>query len=254
MYRFSLCHGLPLPPTTTFSLSGPHRRIAWGPADAAALFEPGAFQMKRLFATAIPALLVLTLASVGHAQLAVGVRAGLSYSSLGGDVKTDSKTGFMAGAFAGIGISGNWGIQPEISYVQKGAKIEGIDPGTAETQTITTKLDYIELQLPVDVDLPVESESVNPRLYAGPTFGIALSCKVESDAPEDQPVDCKDDVKSTDYGLVFGIGVELGSGPGAFVADLRYDMGLANINDAGSDPTTSKNRGIQILIGYRRGI
>ncbi len=210
--------------------------------------------MKRLIATATPALLVLMLANVGHAQLSVGVRGGLNFSKLTGDIRTDSRTGFMAAAFAGIGISGNWGIQPEISYVQKGAKIEGIDPGTAETQTITTKLDYIELQLPVDVDLPVENESITPRLYAGPTIGLALSCKVESDTSNDPAVDCKEDVKTYDFGLVLGVGVELGSGPGAFIADLRYLVGFANINDAGEDPTTSKNRGIQILVGYRRNI
>jgi hypothetical protein len=216
--------------------------------------ERRALDMKRLIAIATPALLVLMLANIGHAQLAVGVRAGLSYANLGGDVKTDSKTGFMAGAFAGIGISGNFFLQPEVYYAQKGAKIEGFDLATGSPITTETSLDYIELQVPVGIDLSIENETVNPRAYAGPTLGFALRCEVVTDPSDDPPVDCKDSVKSYDFGIVFGIGVEFGSGPGAFVADLRYDLGLANINDAERETVSNKNRAIQILIGYRRGI
>jgi hypothetical protein len=50
---------------------------------------------------------------------------------------------------------------------------------------------------------------------------------------------------------VFGVGVELGSGPGAFLADLRYDYGIADINDTG-DNISKKNRSIQLSFGYRR--
>jgi hypothetical protein len=108
----------------------------------------------------------------------------------------------------------------------------------------------VELLLPVGIDLAVESESVQPRLYAGPALGFALSCEVKSDTG-DPPSDCKDNIKSSDFGLVFGVGVELGSGPGAFLADLRYDYGIADINDTGDD-ISNKNRSIQLLIGYRR--
>jgi hypothetical protein len=104
--------------------------------------------------------------------------------------------------------------------------------------------------LPIGINLAVESESAQPRLYAGPTLGFALSCEVKPDTDE-PPSDCKDNIKSTDFGLVFGIGVELGSGPGAFLADLRYDYGIADINDT-EDDITNRNRSLQLLIGYRR--
>jgi hypothetical protein len=202
--------------------------------------------MPRLIRFATPVLLVLLLSSAVQGQVSVG----LSYSELAGEIKTDSKTGFMAGVFFGIGIAGSWGIMPEVSYVQKGAKVEGSDVATGEPLSVTTDIDYVELLLPVGIDLAVESESVQPRLYAGPALGFALSCEVTSDAG-DPPSDCKDNIKSSDFGLVFGFGVELGSGPGAFLADLRYDYGIADINDTG-DNISNKNRSIQLLIGYRR--
>jgi hypothetical protein len=207
--------------------------------------------MPRLIRLATPAALALLIASAAQAQMSVGVRGGLSYAELAGDqINTDPKTGFMAGAYVGIQISGNWVVMPEASYVQKGAKVEGSDVATGEPLTVTTDIDYVELLVPVGINLAVESESVQPRLYAGPTLGFALRCKVKPDTGE-PPSDCKDNIKSSDLGLVFGVGVELGSGPGAFLVDLRYDYGIADINDTGDD-ISNKNRSIQLLIGYRR--
>lgn len=207
--------------------------------------------MQKLFGLTLPALLLLLLSSAAQAQVSVGVRGGLSYSELvGAEINTDSKTGFMAGAYVGIQISGAWVVQPEVSYIQKGAKVQGSDIITGEPLSVTTDIDYVELLLPVGIILAVESESVQPRLYAGPALGLALSCEVKPDT-EEPPSDCKDSIKSSDFGLVFGIGIELGSGPGAFLADLRYDYGIADINDT-EDNITNKNRSIQLLIGYRR--
>lgn len=207
--------------------------------------------MPRLIRLATPAALALLIASTAQAQMSVGLRGGLSYAELAGDqISTDPKTGFVAGAYVGIKISGNWVVMPEASYVQKGAKVEGFEEATGEPLTVTTDIDYVELLVPVGINLAVESESVQPRLYAGPTLGFALRCKIDPDTGE-TPSDCKDSVKSTDFGLVFGIGVELGSGPGAFLADLRYDYGIADINDT-EDDITNSNRSLQLLVGYRR--
>ena len=175
----------------------------------------------------------------------------MSLSESSGDVSTDLRTGCLVGAFVGLGIAGNSGIQPEISYVQKGASRKAVDPGTFETLTETTKLDYIELQVPVDIDIQIENRDITPRLYAGPTFGLALSCEVETEGAAGPPVDCKDNVKSYDLGLLVGLGVQLGAGPGAIVADLRYDLGILNVNEGSA---TQRNRSIQVLLGYQRDI
>lgn len=210
--------------------------------------------MRKLFSISTAASLLMMLTNIGHAQLAVGVRGGLNISKLAGDVITESKVGLIAGAFVGIGLSGNWGMQPELSYVQKGTKRE-VQGGEL---TGTTKLDYLELQVPINVDLPVKSERFNPRLQAGPTFAAALSCKVEETGPSDtESEDCMDDIESYDIGIVLGFGLDIGSGPGAFIADIRYNIGLTNINDAvdeegNPEPFALKNRSTQLLVGYRR--
>lgn len=206
--------------------------------------------MRRLIRIVSLAPLVLPVFSPVHAQVSVGVHGGISYSEMAGGVKTDSKTGFLAGAFVGIGIVGNWGVKPEVAYIQKGFKVEGTDVSTGQPLTLSTDMDYLEFLVPVGLDLAVEGEGVKPRLYAGPSLGLALSCEVKPDTDE-PPQDCKDSFKSSDFGIVFGIGVELGSGPGAFLADLRYDYGITDLNDTGDD-ISNKNRSIQLLVGYRR--
>ncbi len=57
---------------------------------------------------------------------------------------------------------------------------------------------------------------------------------------------------STDYGILFGGGIDIPAGPGAITFDVLYNLGLGDI--AKEDPTDPKvkvtNRNIQVLAGY----
>lgn len=213
--------------------------------------------MKKLVGAVTLAVLSAVTLQPAAAQISLGVRGGVGFSQLAGEVQTNSRTRFVAGAFAGFGIAANYGLQPELDYAQKGAKTESeiVDPrGGLITLKQTTSLDYLELLVPAYVTIKVTNERVKPRIYAGPTFGLVLNCKVNVDRSVGEPLptaDCKDDVKSIDFGLVFGFGLALGAGPGKFAADLRYDLGLSNVSDLADDPS-KKNRSLQILVGYVR--
>ncbi len=90
-----------------------------------------------------------------------------------------------------------------------------------------------------------------PYIMAGPTIGFNLSAKQKitlgSDSDEE---DIKDDISSTDFGLGFGGGVNFHTGNNSIFVEVRYNIGLTNINDDSDDPDTEiKTKGIKIFAG-----
>ncbi len=227
--------------------------------------------MKRLITLTFVALLVTTTANRVSAQTSVGLRAGLDIARLGPEVDTDSKTGLLFGVFVGRDFGERLGIQVELDYSQKGAVTEflilDVGGGEATVGDQVIRLDYIELQVPIVYIIPMENKKVKPRIYAGPTLAFEVSCETEFEEPSGNSVafGCEDEIdvgfgpepaftrtKTLDFGIVLGVGVELGEGAGVFTADIRLDTGLTNINEF--SPPLIKNRALQLLIGYLRRI
>ncbi len=75
---------------------------------------------------------------------------------------------------------------------------------------------------------------------AGPQIGYLLSAK-------DEGRDVKDNFKTIDYGLTFGVGYKLENGLN-FTA--RYNAGLSNINDVAGSKDKFRNGVAQLSIGY----
>jgi len=190
----------------------------------------------------IALIVAFTLVAVGAAQAGpatFGLKGGLSLAKITGDNTDDLKTrtGFLVGGFAALPMGESMSIQPEVYYAQKGAKFD--DAGTE----VKVKLDYIDI--PVLFKYTVAGESARPYFLVGPSIGFLTSAKFSA---EGQSADVKDFVTSTDFGLVFGLGVAMQQ----FLIEARYDLGLTNLNDGISDnPDDSvKNSVIAIQIGY----
>jgi hypothetical protein len=165
-----------------------------------------------------------------------GVKVGMSMSTITGDNTTDaaSKIGLAGGGFVNIGI-GTLSIQPELLYVQKGAQ----DKNNSKFKYM---LDYIEI--PVLLKASFGTTSTKPSIFVGPAIGILMTSKF-TDGTTD--VDNKDNTNSMDLGLVVGAGVDISK----ITVDLRYELGLSNINKApagytGTMPTT--NNGAMLLM------
>ena len=84
-----------------------------------------------------------------------------------------------------------------------------------------------------------------PSLFAGPAVAFRTSCKLNAEAgsasvSDDCPADT---ISSTDWSLIFGLGLEYSR----FVFQARYDLGLANVSQGGGD---IKNGGWGITLGY----
>jgi hypothetical protein len=180
-----------------------------------------------------------------------GVKLGLNLAKFTGSDAKDVKmrTGLAFGGFITYSINDLFAIQPEVYYAMKGAKEKYFDEPSGLTIDVTEKLDYIEIPVLFRVQL-AGGTSFKPNFYAGPELGILLSAKVKGEASGvSVETDIKDNTKSTDFGLIGGVGAEFPMGNGKLLFDIRYDAGLAKVVDASPAPKIN-NSAITFLVGY----
>ncbi|PTM09937.1 MAG: PorT family protein [Bacteroidetes bacterium] len=186
-------------------------------------------------------ILLVAIALIGFNVTAqgvdFGVKAGANFANIGGDETDDygSRTSFHFGVTAGIAVSDNFSVQPELVYSSQGATFdfEGIDGDV--------QLNY--LNLPIMAQFQVADGF---SVEVGPQFGFLMSANLKVD---DEEEDIKDELKGLD--LAAGIGVNYAMASGLNFG-ARYNLGLSNVND-GDDDIKNQNNVIQVSIGYRFG-
>ena len=170
--------------------------------------------------------------------------ANISYSQNGSattGVDIDQYKKSNLGILGGIGYeSGSrFGFEMNLLYIKKGVRYKGTDPGSTVGMggTFDVKLNVMELSLPVLAKIKFMPGST-PYALAGGEIAYVLSSKVDYWFQDDSTGDISsgtedlndyDNLNKIDYGLVFGAGYELVSGPIPFFIEARYHMGLANL-------------------------
>jgi hypothetical protein len=86
----------------------------------------------------------------------------------------------------------------------------------------------------------------------GPSLNVNVSAKTIDVVPTGAKEDIKDDIRNTEFGLVFGAGVNRR----IFLLEARYSAGLTDIADSpritGVRITAPvRNRAVAILVGVR---
>jgi hypothetical protein len=180
-------------------------------------------------------------ATPAQAQMDIkpGIRAGVDFMTIGGDNTDglDSRTGFLIGGYATIGLGGPIAVQPELQYIQKGAS------ASFGNTDITRKLDYIEI--PVLVKYQIPAGGFSPNVFAGPALGF----NVTAEDSNGDSVDISDSTSGTEFGLYFGAGADFGLSAGTVSVDVRYNLGLSNILDVDGD-ASQNNQGFMITAGF----
>jgi len=169
-----------------------------------------------------------------HAQdINIGVKGGLNVYNINNDNNSeyDSKLGFHLGLIGHIHLTRQFAVQPELVYSVQGAKYTN--------GGIKSKLNLGYVNIPVLLQYMFDNGF---RLQAGPQVGFMLNAKTEIG---DVKTDVKDNFKTVDFGLGFGMGYVTTSG---FGIDARYNFGLSNINE--NDAVKSINRGFQAGLFY----
>ncbi len=172
----------------------------------------------------------------GHEGVGVGVKGGLLFSNLDFGANDDflkNKTGFIGGLFVGGNRGGVLGVEADVFYARKGAKVEGTD----------REYDIHMLEIPILLRLNAGSSSLSGVSVYG-LAGPALDIRLKS---EFGGIDIIDSTQGYDVNLVLGAGVEITR----FLAEVRYNRGLRNISKDFSQSDEIKTRSWALLIGVR---
>jgi hypothetical protein len=196
-----------------------------------------------------------------------GVKGGLNIANLSFDDEADeledSRKAGGFGAYANFPLNDFISVQPELLYMMKGDEEEVAGSIDVDGQTIpfdgTVTIEASYLEAPVLARFGfAPGAPARPMLLVGPALAINLSADAvisgESGGTSmDVSDDISDEVKSVDFGLVVGGGLEfpLGEGGQTLGFDARYTLGLTNVDDSGTDEV--KNGVLTVLgtFGFR---
>ena len=172
---------------------------------------------------------------ITFAQVKIGPKAGLNIANLSGDdiSDADSRTGFSGGLFLTYQVSDMFAIQPEAYYSMKGATYSETYSGY--TYKLTYSLDYIEIPVLLKLMIPLQGSTINPAIFAGPAVGFNTTHKVKVEVDNQSVEQDIEDIKSTDFSLVFGGGIGFPVGQNEIGFDVRYILGLGTVDDSGAD-------------------
>ena len=194
----------------------------------------------RLPITLAAALVACTATASAQEPLTLGVKAGLSFSTVNIDEDDEdvgnlsTRTGLVVGLFGSLPVTPRIAVQPEVLYIQKGTKFDDEDA--------TLNIDYLEI--PVLAEVRLTEGTARVSLMLGPSFGFRTRARLDLD--EEESEDFADLIKAADVGLVTGVSVTSGQ----LVIDGRYTWGLTNIAEEVLE-ITARNRALSITVGWR---
>lgn len=233
--------------------------------------------MKRSLYIIGRALLLMAVfhVSSAHAQIGelrndwfVGVNGGINMNSVG-FVRTIPQSSLLAPS---LGLTFRYtcekyfsalcSFQAEVNFSQHGWKeniLDGNDQKTGEEYSRT--ISYIQVPLIARLAWGKEKQGLQFFLNLGPQVGFALFEKEKANFDLANPGPRVNDVTAEygmklqnkfDYGIIGGVGAELGTGIGRFGVEGRYYFGLGNIfkNSKRDYFSKSNNSAIEIRVSY----
>ncbi|GAA3507980.1 porin family protein [Aquimarina addita] len=163
-----------------------------------------------------------------------GFKGGVSYTGITGDLdNAGSRIRVHLGAVVEYPISSTFFIQGELLYSAQGY--------TVDIENMEQKISLNYLSLPIIAKYYV-TEQIS--IESGPQFSTLSTVRNEDVADND---DFFNSFSNFDFSWGFGAGYKLESG---LFFQLRYNLGLSNINDTAVFDVTNRNSIGQLSIGY----
>jgi hypothetical protein len=150
----------------------------------------------------------------------------------GYSVTSENSTTFALGGLLSWRLNGRFHLQPEIYYIRKGSKQNLIlDMFPSAPTKATYSLGYYEIPVLLKVYLKNDRELLGTHLVAGPYLSLlagtrytvknAFLGEIEKDITG---------LRGTDYGLIFGLGLDVNGMDARFVFDYRFSLGLVDLS------------------------
>lgn len=182
-------------------------------------------------------------------RFTIGLRAGANlsnvYDSDGEEFDADAKLGFAGGAFIGIPISQQIGIQAEVLVSQKGFVANGQVLGSQYSLTRTTTFLDIPLMLAIK---PAEAFTI----FVGPQFSYLMNRKDKFESAlvntEQETEFENENFRKNILGAVVGFDINVQQ----IVIGMRAGLDLQTNNGDGDSSTPRyKNTWVQATVGFR---
>lgn len=183
------------------------------------------------------ALMLFSGSTAFSQSLHLGIKGGANFGKISGKAYTDEyKLGYHIGAYAAIGITSKFGIQPEVMFSQtnaEGKTASGLSPAYDFSNVKSAK--FNSLIIPIMLNY-----KINPfiTLQAGPQFGVVI------DKNKSLFANGKEAFKSGDFALAGGIQLNLLK----FKIYGRYVGGMTNLDNIGNEDTWKEST-IQVGLG-----
>lgn len=173
--------------------------------------------------------------SIDEEHLYWGVRFGINFSGIGGDIKADKKrNGMTLGGVVGLRVTENSPVFLEsgLYYSQRGAKtLKGFDASDNVTKT-DGHLNYLDVPLLVKYGFATEN-----NIAILPFFGPYLSFALGGDTKY---------LKRSDMGFKLGCGLEWNN----LYVEGYYQFGVVNIADYHNASSHGNNLGINVGVNF----
>ncbi|HEX8529368.1 MAG TPA: porin family protein [Cytophagales bacterium] len=179
----------------------------------------------------LAALLLLSIrAGLAQELVTAGPKAGVNLSTLAGKDADNATVAprFVGGLFVSVKPSRRLGLQAEVNYNQKGAKVR-----TGILTTTQLQLAYVEV--PVLARFVFAGRAASralPYLSTGPSFNVLLNAR---NAALREPV-VTPQYQRFDFGWSAGGGLEIDLENKWWIIDLRYTRGLMNLANQAKPP------------------
>ncbi|MEO7444230.1 MAG: porin family protein [Ferruginibacter sp.] len=190
--------------------------------------------MKKIFS--LIAFTIISGSSLFAQSFHIGLKAGTDIHKIDGKSFKDEFTfGYHAGAFAQIGITPTFGIQPEVMLSQVNADTSSSFSTVYQFDNIS-KIQLKYLQIPILLNF-------NPNkfvsLQAGPQFSVLM------DQNKNALKNGQAAFKSGDFSMVGGLQLNISK----IRIYGRYVVGLSNINDIDNQEKW-KNQTVSLGVGF----
>ena len=182
-------------------------------------------------------------------KISFGILGGVNLATITGSDITNKTmlVGYTGGLFLRVPFDATWSLQTGLEYTMKGVKATD----KTVTPAVDMKIELKYLEIPVFLrGMTDMSPSVKWYGEVGPVFSFKTDCTASgSQGGVTVSVNCNDlgTLKSYDIGGAIGTGLEIPVNEQAFLIGARYNLGLIDIADQGSN----KNQNLQFLVGWR---
>ena len=207
----------------------------------------------------VAALLPLLIAAPLMGQTTLGIRGGLSRATIFTDEEglpdQDGLRGVVAGVDIAFPLAGTVELRIGGAYSRKGTSYSAYSADFASEGfegiggSGSLEADYVQLSALARIGTPRDG-GMSVGLLVGPWAASLLSCdaSLNFDLGELGSVSapCDDEMKSTDFGLAAGAGVEMTVSDGLRLGvDLIYSLGLANVDDPSTEDFKTRHLAVQ---------